>query len=341
MFNILAQGGTAKSTIISSEPLKLVYGNGSDLCNEEAMKKKAKQKFVTNSLMLQLVKIAEEDGNNKLQRAFWNTYYCHNKIKTSGGRSFGDCCKNRFCTLCTNNRRAEILRLYLPVIKKWKDPHFVTLTLRAPKAANLQEFMKRVDKTFKTIHRRIKQRHKRGKANKLVCVRSIECNFNPMAKTYNPHIHMIIEGYEMGILFARLWLKTWTKEYTYYKGQNIKKIQSRAKALVETIKYGTKIFSKFDPSDKSEKAPKAVYLAAMYNIIKSMKGLRQFQSFGFTLPKAVLKTTKSTVVKDIVEWEYDPQLRDWVNKENTKLTNYLPDSSLIAMLTSSVNTNIE
>ena len=62
-------------------------------------------------MALSLIAIAEKKGEPEKVKAFWNTYHCQNRLITHEGRYFGKYCKNRFCTLCSSIRKAEIILL--------------------------------------------------------------------------------------------------------------------------------------------------------------------------------------------------------------------------------------
>ena len=79
---------------------------------------------------------------------------------------------------------------------------------------------------FKLISNRCKKRHQRGKGIKLIGIKSLECNFNPIRKTYNPHYHLIVATKEMAEVLKKEWLKLWTKKYTSPKAQHIRKVKT-------------------------------------------------------------------------------------------------------------------
>lgn len=68
---------------------------------------------------------------------------------------------------------------------------FLTLTVKSCDARKLPSYMKAFVRGFKRITAKHRKRYQRGKGNKLIGVRSLECNFNPKRKTYNPHFHII------------------------------------------------------------------------------------------------------------------------------------------------------
>lgn len=63
-----------------------VNGQGSDLYDLEALKGRAKRKTRTQIMMLNLIKIAEENGEPELEKAYWNTYYCQQNLISVDGR---------------------------------------------------------------------------------------------------------------------------------------------------------------------------------------------------------------------------------------------------------------
>lgn len=151
--NTLAQKGTTKA----GQNQVLVTGKGSDLNNNEALQGRAKLKTITNSMMLNLIDVAKEKGNDEQLKSLWNTYYCQSEVISSNGRLYGRYCKNRFCTLCCSIRKAEIINKYLPIIENWEEPYFVTLTVKACKAEKLKLMVSKVLQGFQ----RIKDRHKK------------------------------------------------------------------------------------------------------------------------------------------------------------------------------------
>src|SRR5687768_17313528 len=78
----------------------LVFGNGTALSNNKAVKNRAKKKLISTRTIMALIKIAEEKGAKDRLKAYWNTYHCMNRVISANGRLYGNYCKNRFCTTC-------------------------------------------------------------------------------------------------------------------------------------------------------------------------------------------------------------------------------------------------
>lgn len=325
-FNTLAHNETTNAI--------LLQGNGTELNNSKALKGRAKRKMITQKMVLALIDIEKTDGNNNLTKGLWNTYHCQEKIHTANEKSHGRYCKNRFCTLCLANRKADIINRYLPAIQSWEQPYFVTLTIKSFGAKSLHKIMRKILRAFELIHAKYRKRNQRGKGIKLVGIKSLECNYNPKHKTYNPHLHLILATKEMADILIDEWLALWgqAKKYTYVnrKGQNAVPIYNNETALIEIVKYGSKIFTEPDVNNKqSGNTNNTLYAAALANIFNAMQGLRIFERFGFNLPKELsARKTKISVAKEYQEWEYDIKSFDWLNNQTgEKLTNYTPLTS--------------
>lgn len=340
--NTLAQTGTRNWSTKVTKPVITVKGNGSDTENEKRQTKRAKSKMISQKLMLCLIDVAISKGERERTQPYWNTYHCQSRIISAGGRLYGDYCKNRFCTVCSGNRKAEIINKYLPEIQTWGDPHFVTLTAKAVAARSLNKRVADMLRGFRILTERYKKQYSRGTGSKLIGIKSLECNFNPERRTYNPHIHVIVATGEMADKLVTDWLGLMTDRFANRVAQNIRRVEDTERDLVEIIKYGTKIFT--DPTMKKKaKASPYVYVSAFDNIIAAMNGHRIFDRFGFNLPKVQKlpggKRTRLTEYKELV---YDPHLFDWMDSETEKLlSGYVPTRELVAIFESNIDTKLE
>lgn len=335
----LVESGTKKHPINQV----LVTGKGSDLNNTIALQGRAKRKFITQSIVLGLIDIAKTKGDTINEKAFWNTYYCQSSITTANGKLYGNYCKNRFCTLCCSIRKAEIINRYYPIIKEWQEPYFVTLTVKSCKAKNLNATLRVMKVAFKKIIDKYKKRDQRGTGTKLIGVKSIECNFNPAKKWYNPHFHLIVANKEIGEILVNEWLSRSKKHHTNRKGQDIRKVFDIEKNLIEIIKYGSKIFTEPDVRKSSkDQSNHQIYIAALYTILDAMKGKRIFDRFGFDIPKTNKTQLSNTkILSNYENWEFVPEIADWQNTTTLQtLTDYKPPSYLQAMLINNVNSSL-
>ena len=326
----LAQSGTKNYT----EHSIILIGKGSDITNNKTAKSKAQKKIITQTMALSLVDVSKENRVYECRQSYWNTYHCQNRITTSDGKIYGRYCKNRICTICSNIRKAELINKYYPVIKTWEDPHFVTLTA---KACSKRVLKRRIDKTieaFKIINQRLRKRHQRGKGIKIMGIRSLECNYNPEKKTYNPHFHLIVPNKETGEAIVKEWLNLWTYKYARKYAQKNERCYSVESTLIEVIKYGSKIFTEPDLKQKSKGLGTKIYAGALHNILNAMKGHRIFDRFGFNLPKtSETSLSKVQTVIDYDKWVYIPKLRDWRNVNSDEvLSKYVAPPKLQYLL---------
>ena len=298
-------------------------------------------------MVLSLIDVVKEKGEPEREQASWNAYHCLGNVIVSNGRMYGKYCKNRFCTICNAIRKADTINRYYPVISQWSDVHFVTLTVKSCKEEKLNRWIYGMLRAFEMIHNRCKKRHQRGKGIKLIGIKSLECNFNPIKKTYNPHFHLIVPSKEVAVLLKEEWLKQWRPKdkakYQYKfatpKAQHIESVYNLESALIETIKYGSKIFSEPDIKQKSkQKIPPIIYARALDNIFVAMKGKRIFDRFGFNLPEQPQQKSNTKLVVNFENWTFPKDSSDWVNDETGEaLTGFLPPLGLSHLLNECIN----
>jgi hypothetical protein len=114
--------------------------------------------------MLSLIDVATKKGKPEQIKAYWNTYHCLNQLQSSEGRLYGKYCKNRFCTLCLSNGKADILNRYLAALKGWPQPFLVTLTVKAVKHPRLALIIDKMIQGFQRIKDKYRKKCQRGKA---------------------------------------------------------------------------------------------------------------------------------------------------------------------------------
>ena len=341
--NTLVESGTSKNQLLSKSVI--ISGDGTDLSDTNSLQKRAKRKTISNKMILSLIDVAKEKGDKERVKSYWNAYHCQSKIVSKDGRLYGKYCKNRFCTNCLAIRKADIINRYYPLLKEWEEPHFVTLTVKSIKHQYLKDYINGMNRAFKLIHQRCKKRHQRGKGIKLIGIKSLECNFNPKTKTYNPHFHLIVPNKETADLLKKEWLHQWKdnkKLYTSPKAQHIRKVENLERDLIETIKYGSKIFTEPDLKKKGDKSiPPKVYVRALDNIFSAMTNKRLFDRFGFNLPQQPKKETSSYLIQNFEEWIFDPSNNDWINKKSGEiLSGYIQAPELEHLLENGINLNL-
>lgn len=332
LLNTLAQTGTNHST----EQAVILNGMGSDLYGPAMTKTRAKRKVLTQKLSLSLVDAAKARKALDNVRSYWNTYHCQNRLFTSNGRLFGKYCKNRFCTICCSIRKATIINKYLPIIETWKEPHFVTLTVKAIPAYRLKIVMNRMMIGFQRITAKYRKRCKRGNAGLLQGIKSLECNFNPQKRTYNPHFHILVPDSITASILIEEWLKLWTRKWAVPQAQNSQRVFMNRTAVIEVVKYGSKIIS--EPDEKKGTNSSKIYAAALDNIYSAMSGLRIFERFGFNLPVTLTRSGQSVATTDFREWLFCPEYFDWLSKDfEAPLSSFQPTTLLMDILLNNID----
>lgn len=332
-FNTLAQTGTTTSPKPPKKRGKTVCGKGSDISDETVKQSRMKRKLLASTLSLHLLKFAEEENNQKFIRKFWNTYHCMNRIVESKGKIYGKYCKNRICLGCLGIRKATLINKYLPTLNTWDEPYFVTLTVKAVKAERLPFLIKNLLKGIRKILNGNSKELVRGKTKiKLIGFRSMECEFNPVKRTYNPHFHIIVPSKEVADKLVNDWIgKAKIQGLINRKAQNIKKVTNNETILIEIIKYGSKIFTHSELRKKIKgKGKFTIYLKALYTILKAFDGIRLFERFGFnTEAKNNGKTKELTHLETYRDLQYDINKADWIEIGNgNPLTSYKPPEEL-------------
>lgn len=340
----LVQSGTYNS--VKSFRSVIVSGEGTSSMELELLKNRARRKTISRSVILMLVDIAKEKGHDERVKQYWNTYHCQNMIYETDGKLYSKFCKNRFCTVCLAIRKADIINRYYPILKSWEDPHFVTLTVKAVRLKNLNKWMKGMNKAFQLIKERCKKRNQRGKGIKLMGIKSLECNFNPQKRTYNPHFHIIVPNKEIAELLVKEWQSQWNKTNTIHascKAQHIRKVDNLEHDLIETIKYGSKIFTDPDIKNKGKHSlPPLIYAKALDNIFIAMKSQRIFDRFGFNLPRQIKKETSSKLLFDFKTFVFPSNGNDWVDQDTGEcLTGYSNTTELDYLLSDCINNKLQ
>jgi len=126
---------------MSITSIALVSGEGTNIFNNPALITRAKRKVITRAMILALIDVVKEKGETEREQTYWNAYHCQNYVTISGNKLYGNYCKNRFCTICCAIRKTDLINRYYPTISKWKDIHFVTLTVKSINALSLNDWI--------------------------------------------------------------------------------------------------------------------------------------------------------------------------------------------------------
>ena len=121
----------------------------SEIPNQIKPQKRQWSKWLSNTIAIGL---ANANETSQLNKSYWNTYHCADVIsfnETAKGTSHY--CKNRWCYTCSRIRTAKLINGYLPQIKEFSNPHFVTLTRVTCSEKELPNRLREMAESWKKI----------------------------------------------------------------------------------------------------------------------------------------------------------------------------------------------
>ena len=247
-------------------------------------------------------------------------------------------CKNRFCPLCAwrqTKKDALKISIIMEFIKKELDLDFIFLTLTAPNvnAENLNDEIKKYNKSFKKLSERKEfKKISKGYARKL------EITYNQERNDYHPHFHVIVvvnKSYftSRDYINKKKFLKLWQEcmNDNSITQVDVKKIDTTdKKAVSEIAKYGAKdsdyLYSQ-DVFDVFYKALKGKQLITYSGAFKD--GLNAFKEGLLDKYKEIDLT--EYVYRICYSWNYQNanyiqmELKELSEKERNKINKKLID----------------
>ena len=215
---------------------------------------------------------------------------------------------------------------------EWDDKYFVTLTLPNCTGNDLPVTLDFMQETFGKIHAKLKKQFQRGKREKIVGLRKLECTYNADRNDYHPHYHLIIRGEKNASDFLAEWLKRVPNAKSI--AQDIRPADS--KAVKELFKYFTKAVTTIR-NKKGEIKDRMIYADAMDIIFNSIKGKRTFQNFGFKAPKVEAEDFQKNEIERIIEEvEWVQELGDWISSGGELFSGHTPSKSMIELVTKKI-----
>lgn len=165
------------------------------------------------------------------------------EITTAHGKQHTRYCGRRVCSVCNNIREFILRSKFEPIFHTWPDPHFIVLTTRSVPARKLKHRIDAMYRAFHRINQKYQKRRQRGDTIQFLGVKTLECEFNPNERWYNPHFNILVPNKEVGELIKMEWSKLWGPKYVNSKIQYCEPVRSRDTILLEVIKYCTKVFT--------------------------------------------------------------------------------------------------
>jgi hypothetical protein len=278
--------------------------------DKDVLQKRARAKAFSSAVAVGLVEAAEKTDGKKI-KSYWGSYHCASVASLhTDGKVTSKYCKNRWCLVCNRIRTAKVINQYLPDLKKWledDDLYFLTLTDVNVPADVLPGEVQRLKELYRMIAETLKKQAQRGKRDKFLSIRKLECTYNPYRDDFNPHIHAIVKGYNNAKAVLDEYLKR--SPTANVKAQNLKQVDSPG-GMLEVFKYSAKMIVK--AGDKRK-----VCLTAMHEIYKAFDGVRTLQPYGFRCsnPDAVVPAEEKTKAAVLKEYEWDKYTSDWIASE--------------------------
>jgi hypothetical protein len=288
----------------------LVLSNTTKKGDKDVLQKRARAKSFSSAVAVGLVEAAEKTDGKKI-KSYWGSYHCASVASLhADGKVTSKYCKNRWCLVCNRIRTAKVINQYLPDLKKWlqdDDLYLVTLTDVNVPADVLPGEVQRLKDEFRKIAEAAKKQAQRGKRDKFLAIRKLECTYNHRKNDYNPHIHALVKGKDNAQFVLDQHFKR--SPTAGKKGQDISLVNG-AKGMLEVFKYSAKMITKVGDKRK-------VNLSAMHVIYKAFDGVRTLQPYGFRCsnPDAVVPAEEKTKAAVLKEYEWDKYASDWIASE--------------------------
>jgi hypothetical protein len=229
--------------------------------------------------------------------------FCSSVIRQIDQKTQTNYCNTRFCSTCERIRKAKRIDAYLEPISKIDEPHFVTLTIKSVRIDQLRESIKSMTSIWRASRKYFSRK-------KIITsgIKTIEFNYNPKLKTFNPHFHIIINSKLNADLLTAYWLKH--NEGLSTRAQDIRPILKNDKnTLFEVFAYTTKTI-----------VEGKVYPHILAQSIHALMDIRTLQTFG-----KIRKNTNTEELDDLkagtlsfkpithqlIEWVWDNEFKDW------------------------------
>ena len=165
------------------------------------LRSRARAKHLTGVIVDGLMRLG---NRTPLRFAYRRTAACAGNLVQEDGRVMGKYCGNRWCLPCNRIRTAKLIDAYLPEVRTWEDPHFVTLTIPNVSAAELHGAARTMISAMPVIVRGIR----RTDHLDVRAVRKLETTYNMTRRDYHPHLHLIVNSGAVGRAMVRRWLAT-------------------------------------------------------------------------------------------------------------------------------------
>lgn len=288
----VSQHGSVSADTFLDKLAQLRKGKVNELSFSK-LEKRARAKALTLPIVKELSKLK----TSPLRVAYERSLSCCSTIEVKGGVATSRYCNGRWCMVCNRIRTGKLINAYEPILSRFKEPVFLTLTAPSVSAENLSNEVSRFLNNIRRTHDVL-----RKKGVKVYGVRKLEITWNKDTKLYHPHFHFIIDGWDTASMVLDEWMKRNPKANR--GGQDLRKASDDS--VSELFKYFTKIVT------KGEVYP----IKVLDTIFKSMKGRRVFQSSNLKLDVSEdIDELQSDEVLNVSDGYYlwHDECTDWIN----------------------------
>ncbi len=291
----------------------------------DILRRRARSKYLSLPLATRLAEL-----RSPLEKSYRNTIYCASTLRQNGGKLQGKYCGNRWCLVCNRVRTARAISRYKPVLDQWREPMFVTLTVRNVGGDQLAETIGEMLARFAAASRGIT----RTDGLSFEALRKLECTHSYHRGDYHPHFHALVNGRAAAEALRTRWLAAWGDQADA-QAQDVR--AATPGSAHELFKYFTKLAS--SAGGKKQFIP----VEALDTIFRAMRGRRVWQPVGFTATPQVDEeaqigtdgTTEAlTPVADGTEWAWEQDQHDWVDHRTGELlTGWEPNRAAESFVT--------
>ena len=271
--------------------------------------KRARKKYLSARLASELVEL-----RSTLHVGYRNTLACCHQVEVGADQVLRSTffCRRRWCSTCASINMATLIDRYRPAVEAMPEPMFVTLTMPNCRSAEIETTLDRMTKTWREIADVARKARRPFDG-----IRKLELKVGK-GGGFHPHYHVIMNDATTARWLIDQWLERWPTAAR--DAQHLSKVKTVDNALVELMKYATKLTC-------SEDAGNLVLATArqMDRIFRAVHGRRLVQPFGkvHRVPEDAFDPTPQMVeaARGLYTWIE----RDWFHVDTGEaLTNYDP-----------------
>ena len=227
--------------------------------------KRARKKYLSTRLAAELVKL-----RSSLHVGYRNTLACSHQLEVDDDQVLRSTfyCRRRWCSTCASINMATLIDRYRPSIVAMSSPMFVTLTVPNCSSPRIDETLDRMAATWRKITDLARKRR--------ILFRGIRKTELKVGKGggFHPHYHLILDGgQEAAEWLVDQWLERIPEASRL--SQDIAQVSDIGRALVELMKYATKLTCAEDSRNLVLATPRQ-----MDRIFRAVHGRRLVQPFG-------------------------------------------------------------